>query len=60
MILDFSVDNSRNERDIKEIRSSLKHTITIKKADDVLQTVSYDLSLLEFKGVQKKKIQEQQ
>jgi hypothetical protein len=28
----FDVDNSHSERDIKEIRCSLKHDITIRKA----------------------------
>lgn len=36
VIVEFSVDNSRSERDIKEIRCKLQHTISIKLADDSL------------------------
>ena len=36
VIVEFTVDNSRSERDIKEILCKLQHTISIKKADDTL------------------------
>lgn len=38
VILDFLVDNSRSERDIKEIKCTLKFTVSIRKADENLQT----------------------
>jgi myosin heavy subunit len=59
VILDFLVDNSRSGRDIKEIRCSLTYFIAIKKAEEVLQTFSVDMHLLELKGVQRNKRQEQ-
>jgi hypothetical protein len=34
--VDFQVDNSRSERDIKEIRVKLTYTVTIRKADETL------------------------
>jgi hypothetical protein len=60
VIVEFSVDNSRSERDIKEIRCCLQHKISIKQAEESLQTIQYSLGIQEFKGVQKNKIQERQ
>lgn len=60
VVVEFLLDNSRSERDIKEIRCSLKYTITVRKADKTMQTVSFDMHLLEFKGVQRKRKQERQ
>jgi hypothetical protein len=56
VIVEFSVDNSRSERDIKEIRCSIMHTISIKLADESLSTINYSLGIQELKGVQKNKI----
>jgi len=45
VIMEFSVDNTRSERDIKDIRCALVHTITIKRADQSLQKISYKISM---------------
>lgn len=58
VIVDFLVDNSRSSRDIKEIRCKLTYTITVRKAEKILQTVTLDMAMLEIKGVQRKKKQE--
>jgi ribosomal protein L31E len=36
VILDFLIDNSLSERDIKEIRAKLRYTVTVRKADELL------------------------
>lgn len=36
VVLDFLVDSTRSERDIKEIRARLKYTVTVRKADETL------------------------
>jgi len=60
VIVEFSVDNSRSQRDIKEIRCSLMHTIAIKLADESLSTINYSLGVQDLKGVQRNKRQERQ
>lgn len=59
VVLDFLVDNSRSGRDIKEITCSLTYKIAIKRAEEVIQTVSVDMHLLEIKGVGRNRRQEQ-
>lgn len=54
VLLDFQVDNSRSERDIKEINCTLKQTVTIRRADKVLQTVTHELHMIEFLGIARK------
>lgn len=58
VVLDFLVDNSRSERDIKEIRCSLTYTVTVRKADEMLQTVTLDMAMMEVNGVKRKRKQE--
>ena len=58
VILDFLVDNSRSERDIKEIACTLKYTVSVHKANQTLQTITLDMHMIEFKGVPRKKKQE--
>ena len=56
--MDFLVDNSRSERDIKEIRCSLTYTVTVRKGEETLQTMVLDMALMEVNGVKGKKRQE--
>ena len=46
-MLDFFVDSTRSERDIKEIRAKLKYTVTVRKADETLQTLDLDMARVE-------------
>jgi Arrestin (or S-antigen), C-terminal domain len=59
VIVEFEVDNSRSERDIKQIRCSLKHNISIRKAHEQLQNISNVLYMIENNGVAKNKRQDQ-
>jgi sporulation-control protein spo0M len=45
--VELEVDNSHSSRDIKEIRCSLKHEITIRKGKTALQNISNTLCMLE-------------
>jgi len=54
VVLDFQVDNSRSERDIKEINCTLRQTVTVRRADKVLQTVTHELHMIEFLGIARK------
>ena len=58
IIVNFVVDNSRSERDIKEIRCTVKHKVQIMKAEEQLQSINYNLSMQEVKGVKKNRVQE--
>jgi sporulation-control protein spo0M len=46
VIVNIQIDNSRSERDIKDIQCTLTHNIVIRKADEILQESHFDLQLL--------------
>ena len=56
----FDVDNSHSERDIKEIRCSLKHDITIRKAKQTMLSISNTLFQIDHKGITSSKKEEKQ
>lgn len=59
VIVSFKVDNSKSARDIKEIDCTLNYQINIKKnAYTPLVTFSSDLYLLQFRGVEKNQIRD--
>ena len=53
VVVEYLVDNSRSEKDIKEIRGCLKWSVVVRRAGREMQRETVDLQMLEFKGVQK-------
>ncbi|CDW85973.1 UNKNOWN [Stylonychia lemnae] len=53
VIVNYYVDNTRNQRDIKNVSCTLTHNIQIMKGQKVMNELSFDLKLIQFSGIQR-------